>query len=248
MVASMFVFPIVAVPPATGARLALFTVELRTGRLRWLDESHALEVLGVNGGDLRDAESTRALVRSAMRSLDDQMSASPVLPSAPEGLQPQRRVSPRDGYFAVDMPAGWKSAAGQRSVTANGLGLRMLQVDLERHGHAFKALRQASSPSSTPDQLLEWSTADLLEQQLPELRIVETSTSARLVDHPACRVRFVYRPWQNGPLMEAVTTRTATRGGVLSAKLRGPHLALFDTALPVYDAAVASITLEPRHY
>lgn len=244
LLAGLFYAPYVPLPAFTGTTLLGYAVDLRTGQMHWCEFEHAKELIGINTGDLRKPKSARRLYRSLVESLKRSLSGGPY-PAAPgPSIRASHWATPAWHSFRVHVPAQWNSTLDERSVTAtrDGRGLNEISVRREPHKTAFSKTKQATSSESTPDQLREWYAAELLAQDLPELQIVESSSTATLVNQPAARVRYVYRPWADAPLRENIVLLTATDDGLLSAMLSAPQLAYFERALPDFETMAASVT------
>ena len=247
LAAGMLLESLIALPEITGVQMLGYTVHLRTGEVRWYAMHRASEVAGINSADLRRRESAEKLLGRALQ--DWPQAAGRVREDNPVRIDPaeagHRAYSAWEGYFSVRPPAGWRSTAAAKSVSATSDGrlLNEFRVQLRHHSVAFASSDQDTTRTSTPTQLLGWFLEDTQEQHGLELRVVAASAEATLAGQPAFRVRYIFRRSPDAPLSESVVIGTVTPDGLLLASLTAPHLGYFDRSLAAFEAATATIEL-----
>jgi hypothetical protein len=237
-------------PSVSCSYVTMFIADLATGELRWLNAESGYEVAGYNFTDFRDPDSARKLVGKVLEKYPDE-------PRAGDGgktrtASPTRPISPEQGEFAVQAPAGWRVNYYDNLIraTRDGHALNEINVELRDHQQSFLEIGRRSTRYSSAETLAAWFVEHLEQQKLPELKIIEVSTDAQLVGKPAFRVRHSYRlpEYVGGARIELVTIGTAVPNGLLIARLDAPQLGYFAKALPAFEEAVQSIVLKPRRH
>ncbi len=237
-------------PAVSCSYVTMFIADLGTGELRWLNAESGYEVAGFNFTDLRDPDSARKLVGKVLEKYPDEPRTGDGRKTRTAG--PTRPISPEQGEFAVQAPAGWRVNYYDNLIraTRDGRALNEIHVELRDHQQSFLEIGRRSTRYSSAETLAEWFVEHLEQQKLPELRIIEVSTDAQLVGKPAFRVRHSYRlpDFVGGARIEFVTIGTAVPNGLLIARLDAPQLGYFAKALPAFEEAVQSIVLKPRRH
>lgn len=237
-------------PSVSCSYVAMFIADLATGELRWLNAKSGYEVAGFNFSDLRDAESARKMVGRVLETYPDELRAK----DGREARKPSatRPISPKQGEFAVQAPAGWRVNDYDNRIraTRDGRALNEINVELRDHQRSFMEIGRRTTRYTSPETLAEWFVEHVEQEKLTELQIVEVSTAAQLVGKPAFRVRHSYRlpDFVGGARIEVVTIGTAVSNGLLIARLDAPQLGYFPKALPAFEEAVQSIVLKPRRH
>jgi hypothetical protein len=240
----------VMVPPVTFSYLTVFVANLQTGELRWFNSEKGFEVAGFNFTDLRDPESASKMVRKVLEEYPES-TASRARDSKPGGAS-TRSVSPLQGEFRVELPAGWRTSDDVNTISAtrDGRGLNEMKVELRSHDQAFPASGQQTTKGSTSAQLVEWFVADLHAQDFDELQIIDVSEGSKLAGRPAFRVHFSHRlpTVLGGARAELVAIGAAVPRGLLIAQLEAAQLGYFAKVLPAFEESVETIELRPRRH
>jgi hypothetical protein len=232
-------------PPTSISYVALFLMDLQTGKLRWFNVETGHEVAGYNFTDLRDPESARKVVSSLLREYPDNREArSKSVAPRPTSM---RRVLSLYGEFDIQIPADWRASNRVRKIiraSRDGIALNEISVELRNHGRAFRYSNQKTTRESAPEQVAAWLVEDLRQQELDQLEIIDIAEDT-LAGQPAFRVRYSYQ--MPGCLqavrVEQVTVGTVVRQGLLLAGLRAPQLVYFEQALPIFEQSIRTVAV-----
>lgn len=237
-------------PPVTFSYLTLFIADLRTGELRWFNSDKGFEVAGYNFTDLRDPESASKMVRKMLEEYPETPASR--AGDAASKVASTRAISPMQGEFRIEPPAGWRTSDDVNTIraTRDGRGLNEMKVELRSHDRAFPASGQQTTRDSSPQQLAEWFVADLQKQDCDDLQIIDVSVGEQLAGRPAFRVHFSYRlpTVVGGARIELVAIGAAVPRGLLVAQLDAPQLGYFAKVLPAFEESVGTIELRPRRH
>jgi hypothetical protein len=241
---------ILTLPPVTFSYVAMFIADLKTGELRWFNVESGYEVAGYNFSDLRDLDSVRKMIGKLFEEYPNDSRSEDTKEA--RQADPTRPVSPKQGEFALQAPAGWRVTDEDNRIraTRDGRALNEMNVELRDHNRSFLSIGRRTLQNSRPEQLAEWFVAELEQQKRADLQIIDVSADAQLVGKPAFRVHFSYRlpDFCGGARIELVAIGTAVPHGLLIAQLDAPQLGYFAKALPAFEEAVQSIVLKPRRY
>jgi hypothetical protein len=238
------------IPPVTFSYVTLFVTSLQTGELRWFNSEKGFEVAGFNFTDLRDPESASKMVQKVLGEYPEGP-ASRAKDAEPE-VASTRAISPMQGEFRLEPPPGWRTSDDVNMIraTRDGRALNEIKIELRSHNQAFPSSGQQTTKSSSPAQLAEWFIADLRQQNVDDLQIIDVSDGEQLAGRPAFRVHFSYRlPAIVGSArIEQVTIGAAVPRGLLIAQLDAPQLGYFAKVLPAFQESVGTIELRPRRH
>jgi hypothetical protein len=253
-VASVLFPPLLVLPSSSASYAALFLIELGTGEVRWFNGRSGYELGGYNFTDLRDPESARKVVAELLDPYPEIPSRfkEKAAPTVDRGGLSDEVVSPPTGWFALQVPVGWRVETDPRKgivvATRDGRMLNEIKVEFRRHARAFPETEQKSSIDSSPDQLSQLYVAELNGQEFDDLQITEISHNEQLAGRAAFRVRFSHRlptEW-GGARIERVTIGAAVPGGLLLSGLSAPQLGYFAQALPHFEESTRTVVLVPR--
>jgi hypothetical protein len=232
--------------------VGLVLVDLRTGELQWFNLRTGHEVVGLRTWDLQDPESARKLIDKALAAYPQipSLEGVTVPPPSPSTTLSAHRSSPAKGVFEFRAPDQWKVNPDTNSVqaTRDGVPLETMRIVLRTHPSAFPKSRQVSTRRSTPAELADRYVAELQATELPELQVIDVSSTETLAGQPAFRVRYAFRlPTEpNATHMAGVTIGTAVRQGLLLAEFSAPQLKFFAETLPAFETSARTVVVAPH--
>jgi hypothetical protein len=236
--------------PVTFSYVTLFVADLQTGELRWFNSEKGFEVAGFNFTDLRDPESANKVVQKLFEEYPEGPSSRSK--DAESEVASPRPISPMQGGFRIQPPAGWRISDDGDTIraTRDGRALNEMKIELRSHNHAFPSTGQQTTKKASPAQLAEWFIADLQKQDRDELQIIDVSDEEQLAGRPAFRVHFSFRlpTVVGGARIELVAIGAAVPFGLLVAQLHAPQLGYFSKVLPAFEESVRTIELRPRRH
>jgi hypothetical protein len=250
LMASMLMQSVLLVTPAvTGVSLLAFEADARTGQVLWYEFDRAVEVGGVNTGDLRVADSAARLLQALAKKLPTAPPDVPARGSDTETSTALRanRVMPLEGHFEVLAPAGWAATRGESSLslTRDGEALNSIEVRLATRGEVFRETRPDAGRDSTPEQFAQWYVAELQATVPFDLQVLDARAEGELLGKPAFRVHYLHRAWLDGPMLETIVVGVHGPRGMLIADLTAPHLAYFGRALPDFEKMLPTLERAP---
>jgi hypothetical protein len=235
-----------ATSSGTSARVAL--LDLRAGTIRWTDEEHSVNLLGVKRKDLLVPDKVNAMMARLLANYP-RSTAKSLFPFISQ--VPSQRVGPESAHFSAQLPPGWTYSSNFGTVTASRDGILLNSIALVARPHrtVFKWAKRHSGLDVSPPELAE-SYVENLKSEKPQLRDISVvaSETAEVAQRPAFRVRLRYRLPESAGIdvvMQELTVGVANRDVLLLATFRAPQIYYFDAQLPAFDQTVASISFEP---
>jgi hypothetical protein len=233
----------VAMIPTKNTELGVAVVELRTGRIAWMNF-----VQDINA-DVTDRRGANAYMLPAFG--DYPKTALGALGKGRD-LPPARLHEDRVDQFSVIVPAGWRKVPGyfrnELTISRHSGFIDLVTINRLKLDKAFKAQAKGADPAADPLETGQLAVnemkADVAYQSL-ELEGIEATTVGGKPGFRADSHWVRTYPDSNGVRIRQRLYGVATNAGLYLLKLESVSAVYFDENLPAFDALVASLTLGP---